>query len=92
VIFKILKFFFKKKKKVTKPDIKFSEPDENGIITLLDDKGNLTSLKIQTLPASFAEKLKLVQSGYSEKEADEIIKSNERDKKIEKILNTNKSD
>jgi hypothetical protein len=87
-LFRRIKSFFTKKEK-KQPEIKFGKPDKDGICTLLDENGNPTKVKIQVMSSKMADKLNLITTGYSEKEAEDIIKSRERDKKIEEILKGN---
>jgi hypothetical protein len=67
-------------------DLKFSKPDDDGVIYLLDDAGNETTIGLQTYDSDLVRLAQLVNTGISFNQAQKILKQEKRSRKLKDLL------
>lgn len=67
-------------------DLKFSEPASDGVIYLLDEQGNETTLGIQTYDSDLVRLAQLVNTGMPFSKAQEKLKYEKRNRKLKSLL------
>ena len=67
-------------------DLKFSKPDDDGVIYLLDDDGNETTIGLQTYDSDLVRLAQLVNTGISFNQAQKILKQEKRSRKLKDLL------
>ena len=75
-----------RRRTINSQDMKFSKPDKEGVITLLDKNGSETNVRVQTYSWKLVRKLQLFGDGKTAEEVKNIIKQEERERKLKDIL------
>lgn len=81
-----LKEFSTKNKNYKKEIVKWTKPDKEGITYAIYEDGTQSKVGLKTFTQKQSRRVQLYAQGLSKKEVDSIIKSEERDKKINQIL------
>lgn len=87
-LFEIIKGWFKPAKVEKCPDLIFSSPDKEGVVTVTTPSGD--SIKMQTISQEKLDRFHLIGEGYSTKEIDVIMKKRKREKQLKKLLENEK--